>query len=179
MDIDNDTFFAYAVQRAQAYYAYACVQGSERTEGTARQAARDALQELHSTLSQRGFFAALDALGGQQEVIERIARIVILQDMTMEHKQAMQSPLAEIYHPAPYRLVFLLVRDLQRLSADERWYHPQPAERHHVRAQLQSLLSQAQAAFDALPPDSGRDYTQTDVTALLRKEGALLEEKQQ
>jgi hypothetical protein len=40
----------------------------------ARQAAREALAEAHSSLSQQAFFACLDALGGPQVVLDRIER---------------------------------------------------------------------------------------------------------
>lgn len=67
--MDTTQFLAQAIATARANLAY--VQGSER-DAAEREAARSALQEAHSTLSQRDFFAALDALGGQDAAITQI-----------------------------------------------------------------------------------------------------------
>lgn len=72
MDIDTTQFFTKLLATARANLSY--TQGTERDSGSVRQAAREALQEAHSSVSQPAFFAALDALGGQQAVLERLAQ---------------------------------------------------------------------------------------------------------
>ena len=68
---DPATFYQQALVTAQANLTY--VEGTDRVSAM-RQAAREALQEAHSSLGQAAFFAALDALGGQQTVLERLER---------------------------------------------------------------------------------------------------------
>jgi hypothetical protein len=69
-----DTWYAHVFKTAQ----------HNLQEGaSARQAAREALQEAHSALSQAAFFAALDACGGQPGVLDRLA-----QDLAMKQETA-------------------------------------------------------------------------------------------
>lgn len=67
-------FFAHLLATARANLA--SVQGSERTPDTYRAVAREALQEAHSGLSQPAFFAAMDALGGQEAAIRQVAMVL-------------------------------------------------------------------------------------------------------
>jgi hypothetical protein len=69
--IDAAQFYANALQTARANLTY--MEGTARANAL-RHVAREALQEAHSTLSQPDFFAALDALGGQQAVIEKLVQ---------------------------------------------------------------------------------------------------------
>jgi len=73
--LDVEQFFAQTLATARANLSY--VQGSERAAAL-RQVAREALQEAHSTLSQSAFFACLDALGGQEAVVERLVTMLRL-----------------------------------------------------------------------------------------------------
>ena len=63
MDVNTDQFFSMALTTARRNLLYA---------QDARQAAREALQEAHSSLSQAAFFAALDALGGEQAALAQL-----------------------------------------------------------------------------------------------------------
>lgn len=69
MDATPSPYFSRFLATARANLAY--VGGTERPQAY-RQAAREALQEWHSSLSQPEFFAVLDALGGQQALLERL-----------------------------------------------------------------------------------------------------------
>lgn len=70
--MDTTRFLHTLTLTARANLAH--VPGSERTAEVRRECARAALQEAHSTLSQRHFFAMLDALGGHQAVLEQVER---------------------------------------------------------------------------------------------------------
>ena len=61
--LDSEAFYAQALATTRANLPYAT---------DARQAAREALQEAHSSLSQAAFFACLDALGGREALLERL-----------------------------------------------------------------------------------------------------------
>jgi hypothetical protein len=62
--IDYDQFFQRAVEIARATLPYC--------DGDRGEAARTALQEAHVNLGQREFFAAIDALGGDEALKRRI-----------------------------------------------------------------------------------------------------------
>jgi hypothetical protein len=62
--INSDQFFRHAVEIARANLPYC--------DGDKERAARSALQEAHANLGQREFFAAIDALGGDEELRRKI-----------------------------------------------------------------------------------------------------------
>jgi hypothetical protein len=68
--VNPEQFYRRALATAKANHVY--VEGT-RSASTARQMAREALGEAYSSNSQATYFACLDALGGEQAVIKRIA----------------------------------------------------------------------------------------------------------
>jgi hypothetical protein len=67
--VNPDQFYRHALATAKANHDY--VEGT-RSASTARQMAREALGEAYSSVDQAGYFACVDALGGEQAVIDRI-----------------------------------------------------------------------------------------------------------
>ena len=76
--MDTHAFYTHLLSTTRANLSY--VQGSERTPDVVRQAASAALQEANSTLSQAAFFAAVDALGGQQAVLDCLKKALAAAD---------------------------------------------------------------------------------------------------
>jgi hypothetical protein len=83
--MDTTRFLQQAITTARANLAY--VQGIERASA-ARAVARAALQEAHSALSQRAFFAMLDALGGHEAVVQQIVAALEQPDASHERGHA-------------------------------------------------------------------------------------------
>lgn len=73
LTVARDPEHLYRRTLATACASLASVQDSARGLVTARQVAREALQEAGSCLPQAAFFACLHALGGHEAVIHRIS----------------------------------------------------------------------------------------------------------
>ena len=74
--MDTTQFFAQAIKTAQANMQANLTMASPAGY-TARHAAKDALDEAHSSLSQPAFFGMLDALGEYQALVERIEKALV------------------------------------------------------------------------------------------------------
>lgn len=64
--MDTQQFFQRALELARANLPYT------QTPGDKERAAKSALEEAHVNLSQRDFFAAVDALGGHEALVTRL-----------------------------------------------------------------------------------------------------------
>lgn len=78
--VNTTQFFTQLVETARKDLAHP-VPGV--TGYTARNAAQDALDEAHSALSQPQFFAALDALGGQQAALNLVEEALLKGETAM------------------------------------------------------------------------------------------------
>jgi len=85
--MDTTQFLQQLIATARANLAASATQRAGGGTATPREAARAALQEAHSALSQTTFFAAMDALGGQAAVLARLERELFGYDQPTTEEQ--------------------------------------------------------------------------------------------